>query len=254
MSSIIISGAGSGIGAATAISMAESGEHQLILLGRGLDKLESTRNKLFNSGQHVCFSCDVGDSSSIARAFESANLSDRDVVGVFANAGIGGENFYGEGDRWDEIIQTNLTGVYHLIMQSLPHLIKSNAETKNIIVTSSVLARFGVPNYPAYCASKTGLLGLVKSLAVQYAEENILINAICPGWVETEMAKKGIQALADRQSTSYEEAYETQMGFVPLGRMSQPEEIANFVKFLFSNREKSITGQALDINNGAFMI
>ena len=254
MSSIIITGAGTGIGAATAISLAESGDYELILLGRRIEKLESIREKLANPTKHECYSCDVSDPKSIAKAYSQAQLEKKDLVGIFANAGVGGENIFGENDRWGEIIQTNLTGVYHAVMQALPFLKNSRPSTTNIIVTSSILARFGVPNHAAYCASKTGLLGLVRSLAVQYSPDGVLVNAICPGWVETDMAKSSIGALAERQGISYEEAYQTQMGFVPLGKMSQPEEVANVVKFLFSNEEKSITGQALDINNGAFMI
>lgn len=253
MGSIVITGAGTGIGAAAAAALAVSGDHQLVLLGRRLDKLESVRKELNNPSHHGCFSCDVSDADSIANAINQANLKEKNVVGVFANAGIGGENYYGQDDRWDEIIRTNLTGVYHVIMQTLPFLIGSSSSVKNVVVTSSVLARFGVPNHSAYCASKTGLLGLVRSLAVQHATDGILVNAICPGWVDTEMARASIQNLADRQGISYDEAYNTQMGFLPLGKMSQPEEIASLVKFLFSNEEKSITGQALDINNGAFM-
>lgn len=253
MGCIIITGAGSGIGAAAAQVLAETSGVELLLLGRRLNKLEEVRNSLTDPSIHQALSCDVSDSASIGAAFQQSNLAEKDVVGVFANAGIGGGNEYGDNDRWDEIINTNLTGVYHVIMQTLPHLRKSKAQSKNIVVTSSVLARFGVPNHTAYCASKTGLLGLVRSLAVQHAEEGILVNAICPGWVDTQMARDSIQKLADHQGTSYDEALKTQMGFVPLGKMSQPSEIANLVKFLFTNQEMSITGQALDINNGAFM-
>jgi NAD(P)-dependent dehydrogenase (short-subunit alcohol dehydrogenase family) len=124
--------------------------------------------------------------------------------GVFANAGVGGENQYGISDRWDEIISINLTGTYVTIQELLPFIKKSNSDFKHIVITSSCLARFGVPNYTAYCTAKTGLLGLTKSLALELAPSKILVNAICPGWVETEMAKAGIQKLADRSGVAYE--------------------------------------------------
>lgn len=254
MKTIIITGAGTGIGAATAKALAADRETALILLGRRLEILESLRSELPNAEYHQCISADVSNLNSIKSALAETNLGEKNVVGLFANAGVGGENHYDADDRWDEIINTNLTGVYHCIMETLPFLLKSEEPFKNIVVTSSILARFGVPNHTAYCASKTGLLGLVKSLAVQHASNGLLVNAICPGWVETDMAKAGIQDLANRQETSYEEAYKTQMSFLPTGKMSQPEEIANLVKFLLTNQETSITGQALDINNGAFML
>lgn len=254
MDTIVITGAGTGIGAATAAELAKDQNLSLVLLGRRIQPLEDVLSKLPNRDNHIAFSCDVSNQESIRNTFAEADFKSRNVTGLFANAGIGGENQYGDGDRWNEIIAVNLTGAYNIVMESLPHLIESKAEYTNVVVTSSVLARFGVPNHTAYCASKTGLLGLVKALATQHAKEGVLVNAICPGWVETEMAQAGIQNLADRQNITYEEAYTQQMGYVPTGKMSEPEEVARLVRFLLSNQQTSITGQALDINNGAFMI
>jgi NAD(P)-dependent dehydrogenase (short-subunit alcohol dehydrogenase family) len=138
-------------------------------------------------------------------------------------------------------------------MECYPYVQRSQEKFRHILITSSCLARFGVPNYTAYCTAKTGLLGLTRSLAVQWAREYILVNAITPGWVETEMAKAGIQLLANRSGASYEESFNEQMGYVPTVRISQPEEIAAFVEFMFSGNQNSITGQALDINNGSYM-
>ncbi|MCG8572159.1 MAG: SDR family oxidoreductase, partial [Spirochaetes bacterium] len=124
---------------------------------------------------------------------------------------------------------------------------------KNIIIISSILARLGVSNYTAYCASKAGLLGLMRSWAAEFANEKILVNAICPGWVNTEMARQGLQAFADASGKSFADIKAEQMAMVLLGKMSEPEEIANFINFLVSNQQTSITGQVLDINNGALM-
>jgi NAD(P)-dependent dehydrogenase (short-subunit alcohol dehydrogenase family) len=110
-----------------------------------------------------------------------------------------------------------------------------------------------VPNHSAYIASKTAVLGLTRAWAVEWAREQILVNAITPGWVETQMSKDSIQRHADRNQSTYDSAYKEQMNYVPTGRMAQPEEVGNFVTFLFSGKQNSITGQALDINNGAYM-
>lgn len=91
-------------------------------------------------------------------------------------------------------------------------------------------------------------------MALQFAANRILVNAICPGWVETEMAKGSIQRIADRTGQHYEQAFQEQMGYVPLQRISQPAEIARMVKFLFSNEQTSMTGQGIDINNGSVML
>ena len=118
---------------------------------------------------------------------------------------------------------------------------------------SSILARLGVPGYSAYCASKAGLLGLMRSLAAELCRENILVNALCPGWVNTVMAHEGLEGMAEAMKISKSEAYEIAMSQVPLRKMSEPEEIARMVGFLISDSQNSITGQTLDVNNGALM-
>ncbi|WP_158828692.1 SDR family NAD(P)-dependent oxidoreductase [Mucilaginibacter lacusdianchii] len=246
MNTYIISGAGSGIGRAMAQKLANAG-NTCILLGRNQTNLTETLNSLTGSG-HQILTADIRDIASLQQAAQT--LDNIAINGLLANSGIGGENYWGEGDRWNDIISTNLTGTYNFVNTFLPNLRKA-AGTKHVIITSSVLARLGVANYSAYCASKAGLLGLMRSWAVQYAPEEILVNAICPGWVDTEMSQEGLQGIADGIGITKDEFYNIAMQSVPLRRMSQPEEIADLVVYLLSQR--SITGQALDINCGAVM-
>ena len=245
---IVISGAGSGIGRSIAQTLAERG-YSLILLGRNLENLESTKNLLKNPSQHQCQPCDIRNSGEIHQAL--ANVSS--LYGLIANAGIGGENQYGDQDRWQEIIDTNLTGTYQTIQECLPLIKKNPAPFKKIVIISSILARLGVPGYSAYCASKAGLLGLTRSLAGEYSNDGILVNALCPGWVDTEMAQEGLQGFAEALKISKEDAYKEAMKQVPLGKMSKPEEVAQLVAYLVSEEQTSLTGQTLDINNGALM-
>jgi 3-oxoacyl-[acyl-carrier protein] reductase len=240
MKTIIITGAGSGMGQATAIRLSQNSMNRLILVGRTASNLESTLSQLNNPSQHFIFSMDVRDSEAWKNNLRFVNAETLNISAVFANAGIGGENHYGEGDRWDDIISTNLTGTYATIMEALPYLSSSKEEFKHIVITSSCLARFGVPNYTAYCTAKTGLLGLTKSLAVELASKKILVNAI--------------QMLADRGGKDYQNEFDQQMSYVPLQRISQPDEIASMVEFLMSGKQNSITGQGIDINNGSYMI
>jgi NAD(P)-dependent dehydrogenase (short-subunit alcohol dehydrogenase family) len=249
----VITGAGSGMGRATAELLSKNPEVKLLLVGRTQAALEETHSLLQNASNHTIASIDMRDANAWQKAIASHFDKNTNLCGIFANAGIGGENHYGPEDRWEEIISINLTGTYVTIMELLPFLRKSTDPFKHIVITSSCLARFGVPNYTGYCTAKTGLLGLTRSLSVQLATENILVNALCPGWVETEMAKAGIQKLADRGGESYTSEFERQMSYVPLGRISQPQEIASMVAFLFSNQQTSITGQGIDINNGSYM-
>lgn len=247
MKTYIISGAGSGIGKAISIQLAKEG-HRMILLGRNSEKLEKTKSTL-SGKDHLVLAVDIKDKNAVLAA--SSKIKDLVIDGILANAGVGGENNFGETDRWDEIIQTNLTGTYQFVNAFLPQLRKSKSEVKHILITSSVLARLGVVNYTAYCASKAGLLGLMRSWAMEFAPEQILVNAIAPGWVNTDMAQEGLQGIADGIGISKAEFYGMAMQSVPLKRMSEPEEIAELVSYLM--KQKSITGQTIDINAGSVM-
>lgn len=254
MNTIVITGAGTGIGAATATKLAEDPNLSLILVGRRLDKLEEVLGSLSNRDQHRAVSADICDKQSYRSALESAGIQSRNVIGIFANAGIGGDNHYGDDDKWGEIIGINLTGTYISVMEIIPYLKSSDSKFTNIVINSSILARFGVPFHSAYCASKTGLLGLTRSLAMEYGGDGILVNAICPGWVETDMAKDSIERIARDVDRPYPEIFQAQLDAVPLKKMSNPSEIGALVKFLMTNEQTSITGQAFDINNGSYMI
>lgn len=242
----LISGAGSGIGQAIAIKLAAGG-HTCILLGRNSDKLKDTL-ALLHTGRHQLITADIRDKNSLAAA--AKQFGEATIHGIIANAGIGGENQWSATDRWTEIVDTNLTGTYNFVNTFLPLLRKADHE-KHILITSSVLARLGVANYSAYCASKAGLLGLMRSWAIQFAPEQILVNAICPGWVDTEMSEQGMQGIADGIGITKDEFYDIAMQSVPLKRMSHPAEIADLVAYLLSQR--AITGQTIDINGGAVM-
>lgn len=250
---ILISGAGSGIGRAIAQFMAKH-HFRLLLLGRGEEMLRETRAELTRPDSHKVVSADTRDAEALGAGLRGAGIED--LFAVVASAGVGGENRYGPEDRWNEIIDTNLSGTYLLVNEALPYLNSNRGEGgdfRHVVVISSILARLGVPGYSAYCASKAGLLGLTRSWAKTLAPANILVNAICPGWVNTEMATRGLESFAQSENKSCEQVLNEQMSFVPLKKMSEPEEIAALVHFLLSGRQSSMTGQTIDINNGAEM-
>ena len=247
---VLITGAGTGIGRSIALFLEEQG-FSLILCGRNLGNLTKTKNQLKNPENHCAYSCDIRKKGDVKSALEKYSI--KSLYGLVANAGIGGENTYGEKDRWNEVIETNLTGTYQTVQECLPLLKNGDAPYKKIVILSSILARLGVPGYSAYCASKAGLLGLTRSLAAEYSGEKILINALCPGWVNTDMAQEGIDGFAEALNITPKQAYQEAMKQVPLGKMSEPEEIAQFVGYLLSEQQTSLTGQTIDINNGALM-
>ena len=227
---VVVTGAGTGIGAAIAKRLRDEGA-TVTGMARDVDRLR----------EHVdhAIRCDIRDHAQVAQAFGQIHGP---VYALCANAGIGGENHPGPDDRFEDIVQTNLMGTYWTVRAALEHGLE------RIVVTSSILARIGVPGYTAYCASKAGLLGLVRSLAVELAPA-VSVNAICPGWVATEMSWAGL----DEMGPTREAAFEAAMSFVPMGRMSEPEEIAATVAWLLSPEAKLVTGQAIDHNGGAWL-
>ena len=246
---ILITGAGTGIGRAVALFLAKAG-CRIVLMGRNEVGLKESA-VLLPGGPHIVAAADICDVQSIRSALEGVGV----LYAIVANAGVGGENHYGDGDRWHEVINTNLTGTYNLVNEALPYLTAQRQQEgfRHIVLISSVLARLGVPGYSAYCASKAGMLGLMRSWAAAFTSQAILVNAICPGWVDTAMAREGLDTFAEASGKSSEQIYQEQMAMVPLGKMSTPVEIAGLVAYLIGDEQTSITGQTLDINNGALM-
>ncbi len=229
----VVTGAGTGIGRAIAQRLAAEGA-RLTLLAR-----DESRLREVVPGATVR-SLDIRDRDAIFAAF------DEPLDILVANAGIGGENVTPDGDRWDDIVGTNLTGTYWCCRAAEPLL----PDGGRIVVTSSILARIGVAGYTAYCASKAGLLGLVRAYAAELAPRKIQVNAICPGWVNTDMAWEG---LSNWPGLTSDEAWAIAVQEVPLRRMGEPEEIAATVAWLASGDALGVTGQAIDHNNGAWM-
>ncbi len=123
-----------------------------------------------------------------------------------------------------------------------------------IINISSVLGKFGVPGYTAYCSSKHGIIGFTKALALEVVHRGITVNAICPGWVDTEMARLGIKESADNQGITTQEFQNQAIEAVPIKRFLEVEEVAHLVAYLASHEAKGITGQSINICGGQTMV
>ena len=251
---VLVTGAGTGIGAAIATRLAAEGA-RLSLLARDKGRLDEVALTLETpeAGGHFVASCDVRDAGAVAASVEAAAAACGPLYACVANAGLGGANGPDDegGDRWTDLVDTNLTGTYNTLMAARAHL--EPAGPRHLVVISSILARIGVPGYSGYCASKAGLLGLVRAMAAELAPDEIQVNALCPGWVNTSMASDGIEGMAQAMGISFDEARAMAMSEVPMGRMSEPEDVAGFVNWLVSTDARGVTGQALDMNGGAFM-
>ncbi len=248
---VVVTGGGTGIGRAIALRLAGEGA-SLTLMARDEERLRETAGRI--EGPAHVEPCDIRRRKSVERAFARSSDSVGPVHAIVAASGIGGPNAEDDedGDRFDDIVATNLNGTYYCIRAALRHL-APGPETRHVVVLSSILARIAVPAYTGYSASKAGLLGLVRSFAAELAPAGVQVNAICPGWVDSDMAWLGLDAAAAATGGSREDAYRDAMRLVPFGRMSQPEDIAGTVAWLLSADARGVTGQAIDQNGGAWM-
>jgi NAD(P)-dependent dehydrogenase (short-subunit alcohol dehydrogenase family) len=260
---VVVTGAGSGIGRAIALRFAADGA-RVSLLGRRLSALEETITLGGSGGTLRAHECDLRDAGSVRAAVAGAAAAMGPVEVAIANAGIGGPNgpcYQEEGaeDRFDDLVSTNLGGTYRFFRAALEHLAPEAPDAalggsrRHLVAVSSILARIGVAGYTGYCASKAGVSGLVRAFAAELAPLHIQVNAVAPGWVDTAMAREGLDGMAAAMGISQEEALAIAMKDVPLGRMGRPEEVAGLVAWLTSADAQGVTGQTMDMNGGAFM-
>jgi NAD(P)-dependent dehydrogenase (short-subunit alcohol dehydrogenase family) len=247
----VITGGGTGIGRGIAEALVAHGA-EVALIGRRPEPLQATAQALRQQGgRGHAFAGDVRDRDAIGRAVQEAQRAMGGLDLLVNNAGIGGGNACALAgpDRWDEIVRTNLDGVFFTTRAALPFL----PDGGRIVSISSVLGRFGVPGYTAYCASKHGVIGFTKALALELAPRKITVNAVCPGWVDTAMAKSGMESIASTTGTTYEAARRGALAMVPLGRILAPREIGETVAWLCSPGASGMTGQAISHCGGQVM-
>jgi 3-oxoacyl-[acyl-carrier protein] reductase len=251
---IVVTGAGTGIGRAIAIRLAAEGA-SLTLTGRRLPPLEETASSCREAGPGDVgvVSCDIRRREAVNTTLDAATARRGPLYACVANAGIGGPNQPGPDDRFDDIVATNLGGTYSTLRAAQRNL-ADGPEARHLVIIASILGRIGVPGYTGYCASKTALIGLARALAMELAPDNVQVNAVCPGWVATDMAWEGIDGMAAAMDTDRDGALAVAMQDVPLGRMSQPRHVAGLVSWLLSEDAIGVTGQGIDMNNGAYMI
>lgn len=245
---IVVTGGGRGMGRAFALAFAEPSSH-VIITGRSRDALDRTADDIRARGAAAtAIVMDVADAASVAAGF----AADTSAIHVLVNnAGIGGgEPVEGSDiDRWKRTIDVNLVGMYLVTRACLPRM----ADEGRIINLSSVLGRFGVPGYTAYCAAKHGVIGFTRALALELAPRRITVNALVPGWVDTEMATQGMTQGAAATGVSFDDFRRQALAAVPIQRIIQPDEVARLARVLASPEASAITGQAYNICGGQTM-
>jgi NAD(P)-dependent dehydrogenase (short-subunit alcohol dehydrogenase family) len=248
---VVITGGGRGIGRAIALSFAEPGAH-IVITSRTESQLQLTAADIKAKGaQATAITMDVSDEASVAHGFGALHGAVKHVNVLINNAGVGGGEVVQGSDvaRWKQTLDTNLFGMYLVTRQILPLM----ADEGRVVNLSSVLGRFGVPGYTAYCASKHGVIGFTRALSLEVVKRKITVNAIAPGWVETDMAALGMTQGAKYAKTTFDEFKHQQISAVPIKRIIEPTEVAALVKFLCSPEASAITGQTYNICGGQTM-
>lgn len=242
----LVTGASRGLGAAIASQLAAAGA-RVALCARSSGEIEALAKSLPNGA--FAKTLDVTDSAAVDRVVDEVARTAGRLDVVVNNAGMSERDTvsHGSDEWWDRVLRVNLTGAFYVCRAAMRHL-KEGARVVNV---GSVLSLFGVADSAAYTAAKHGLLGLTRAFAAEVAPKGITVNAVCPGWVDTDMAVQGFENIARGLSVEVNEARKQAIGRVPLGRILEPEEVAKLVVFLCLPEARGIHGQAIRIDGGA---
>ena len=246
----VVTGAGSGIGRAIAHALAEAGAH-VTVAERDPVTGESTADSIRSLGGSAGFvACDVTDIDSIESAITAAAARTGSIDILVNNAGIpGGAAPVDEFPHaaWDAVIAVDLSGVFRVTRAAVPHLEQSGRGA--IVNIASTFGMFGAPNNAAYAAAKAGVINLTKQNAVDLGGRGVRVNAVCPGYIDNDMARRGDrmspEAAAARWATRNRLA-----ALQPLGRQGQTSEVANVVRFLVSDMASFMTGAIVPVDGG----
>ena len=238
----IVTGASRGIGRAIANGFAKLG-CSVAMVSRNLDDLKKVKSEIENGSIQVeCFSCDISNFDEVQATIAQIHDTFGKISFLINNAGLTRDNLIlriKEND-WDAVIDVNLKGCFNTIKAATKPMIR--AKSGRIINITSVVGLIGNAGQANYAASKSGILGLTKSIAKELGSRNITVNAIAPGYFETDMTEQLTDKVKSELQTN-----------IPLRRLGQPEEITDLVMFLCSEKASYITGQTINVDGGMVM-
>jgi NAD(P)-dependent dehydrogenase (short-subunit alcohol dehydrogenase family) len=250
----VITGASSGIGLCVAKAFAREGA-TVVICARGFEKAEIAAESIRSSGaQALAMPCDVTSDDSVDALYEAVarELGPPNIV-------VNSAGYYEISrfldtslDVYERTISVNYLGAVRMIQKFLPGMIE--AGHGKIVNIASTAGKWGSMFQAHYNGSKHAVLGITKSLAIEFAKTGVNINAICPGWVETPMFDQGLVQFANAAGMTVEETRKVWLSRVPMGRFLEPEEIGPLAVYLASNESDGMTGQALTISGGMVLI
>lgn len=242
----LVTGGGSGVGRAIALALASAGI-DVTICGRreaALDEVAGESDRIFG------IAADVTDEASMAALYSDAEAARGPIDIVVANAGMSGSapahrTSFAD---WQRTLDVTLNGAFLTVKPALAGMAARKAG--RIVFVASTAGLKGYPYVTAYVAAKHGVVGLMRALAVETAKSGITVNAVCPGFVETEMLEVSIQRIVEKTGRSAEEARTNLASTNPQGRFIQPDEVAAAVLWLCGDAAHSITGQTISISGG----
>jgi len=247
----VVTGGGRGIGAAVASELARLGA-SVTIMGRDAATLQRQAAELSarHGGDVHATSCDVADDASVERAFADARaaLGDPYVLVNNAGQGISAPLVQTTREAWDRLLAVNLTGSFLCMQQVLPRMLA--AREGRIVNVASTAGVRGYARLAAYSATKHGVVGLTRSAAAEVAKQGVTVNAVCPGYVDTDMAQDGVDNLVRALGKTPDEARAMLARTLPRGTLLDPAEVAAVVGWLCSPGAAGISGQAIVINGG----
>jgi NAD(P)-dependent dehydrogenase (short-subunit alcohol dehydrogenase family) len=251
----LITGGGRGIGRAMALKFAEQ-QARVVVAARTANQVEAVVQEISAAGHGEALGlvCDVANRKSVDQMFADLREHFGAEVNILVNnAGVAESATLANttDDLWHRHLAINLTGTFYCMRNALPAMLASG--WGRIINVASIAGKIGAPYISAYTASKHGVLGLTRSVALEVGASGVTVNAICPGYVDTEMVSRGIERITARTGRSAEEALATIKKMSPQNRLVTPEEVASLSLLLASDEGRGINGQGINIDGGTVL-
>jgi NAD(P)-dependent dehydrogenase (short-subunit alcohol dehydrogenase family) len=235
---VIVTGAGRGLGRGIALKLAEEGAKVVVAdvtIEAGSETVEQIKN---NGGEAIAVAVNIADSESVKAMFEKVINELGEYNAIVNNAGINRDAMLHKmtNVQWDQVISVDLTGTFYCVQEATKYLREKGAGAIVNISSGSWLGNIGQANY---AAAKAGVVGLTKTAARELARKGVTCNAICPGFIETDMTKSMSEA-----------GWNTMMAKIPMGYAGKPKDVANLVAFLVSEEATYITGEVINVGGG----